>query len=408
MRAGGMSGGPMQPFGDDFEKNTECIAEHIEIPIPDLIERQLAEFISQTGVIDVLQIWPHAKETFAQFGYIEPLNNYIENNYPAGWWDDIPKALQEICTGDDGNVYMLPFDNDYQVFFYDKTFFDEYGVKIPKSPDEMLEAFKAGNNDKETANGGGFDMDDNGKIDYWGGYCAWPYEIEYAAWFRGHFNYYGGELFDEDLKPAINNDAGVMAIEDNIELLKYAPPGALDFGWDENTSVLTEHHAACNVQAPGVKDLFSRQGIKLGFETGMARNPCAIPVVYGNCVAIAADSKNKEEAWEFIKNYTSPDYGIPICVGDPPWGPNWMDPWRDSILESPIIKQTSWAHMIPALLESSNAPDVYPDIMIPGAPKYIETLDFYCVKALRGDMKIEDALATIEEKFLEIQKDYSS
>ncbi|GED31102.1 MULTISPECIES: ABC transporter substrate-binding protein [Brevibacillus] len=86
---------------------------------------------------DILQLRPYATgAALATAGYLEPLDNLpgISN---------IPKEVLAGATGKDGKVYGVPLTLSTTQFFYNKKIFDDNGVSIPKSWDELIAASKA-------------------------------------------------------------------------------------------------------------------------------------------------------------------------------------------------------------------------------------------------------------------------
>ena len=51
--------------------------------------------------------------------------------------DFIPSVVSE-CTQWDGHMYMFPVSRTGEVFYYNKTFFDEHGLSVPTTWDELM------------------------------------------------------------------------------------------------------------------------------------------------------------------------------------------------------------------------------------------------------------------------------
>jgi multiple sugar transport system substrate-binding protein len=52
-------------------------------------------------------------------------------------------------------------------------------------------------------------------------------------WWRQRFFAYGGQYFDENMKPLINSKLGVRALQEMVDTIQYYPPGVLLFEAEE-------------------------------------------------------------------------------------------------------------------------------------------------------------------------------
>jgi multiple sugar transport system substrate-binding protein len=87
------------------------------------------------GVPDVAQIEYYALPQFALGKALTSLDSY---GAPALKGDFTPGPWNSVQNG--GHVYALPMDSGPMAMFYNKTVFDKYGIKIPTTWDEYLDA----------------------------------------------------------------------------------------------------------------------------------------------------------------------------------------------------------------------------------------------------------------------------
>ena len=70
--------------------------------------------------------------------YLLDLKPYIENEtLKFDNYEDILKGFKEETTLD-GKIYGMPFNKSTEVIWYNKTLFDELGLKVPTNYDEFV------------------------------------------------------------------------------------------------------------------------------------------------------------------------------------------------------------------------------------------------------------------------------
>src|SRR5712692_6843694 len=81
--------------------------------------------------------------TFAERGWLLPLDSYIEKFRQAVEWDDInPTLVKDVCSYK-GKVYGVPNLSISMFFFYRKDLFDAAGLKPPTTMDEWIASARA-------------------------------------------------------------------------------------------------------------------------------------------------------------------------------------------------------------------------------------------------------------------------
>ena len=134
-------------------------------------------------------------------GLIRPLDDLIAKYQP----DLAPSQFIEI----DGKVMAIGMMVNAQHFMYRSDIFEELGLEVPTTYDEVLAAAEV--------------IQEAGVVDY-------PYGAAFKAdWNLGEefVNMYlgfGGEFFNEGGTPAINNEQGVATLEKLKALSEYMDP----------------------------------------------------------------------------------------------------------------------------------------------------------------------------------------
>jgi ABC-type glycerol-3-phosphate transport system substrate-binding protein len=98
---------------------------------------------SNTSPYDIIDFEDELTTSFSQAGYMVPLNDLL----PANFWDDFPesmKAYSDVWSTANGELFRVIHNWEMPYWFYRKDWFDERGVAIPTTWEEvraMGEAF---------------------------------------------------------------------------------------------------------------------------------------------------------------------------------------------------------------------------------------------------------------------------
>lgn len=145
-----------------------------------------------------------------------------------------------------------------------------------------------------------------------------------------------GDYFTADGKPAFNSEEGVKALQDMMDLMKYAPdPLGSDYGetleaFSKGMVAMIPQWTACLASWKESPDLQPFEE-----KVGVAVMPGGTPVSGGWGVGINAASKNQEWAFRFIQYATSKE-------GDKlQWLKYRIGPTRQSVIEDPEVKSDS-------------------------------------------------------------------
>ncbi len=390
-----------------------------EVPFEGVYEKEKTEFVAGTGAFDVVTFYPAYIGDFAGNGYLAPLDDFMAKE-PAAVWDpnaaDVLAPFWELYCKFGGQVYALPIDGDILMLMYRSDLFNnpdeqaafkaKYGKDLapPATWEDWLQVGefftrKAG----ETLAGETLDRDFYGSADF----AKRGFSF---AWFVNRWAAFGEPYFDENMTPQVNSENAVAGLQNFVDSLKNSPPDVLGYGYDELRDAFIKGSVAMVVQWTDVpkKGADPSQSAIAG-KIGVGRVPgwdiggevvhrSMMPV--GRVVAVAADSQNKEAAY-WVAKHVSYDRGLEN-VSTSLTG---LDPYRHSHFENPqAYKMFPTEAEAQAYLDGVSAAmaDGYPEIFIPGAAQYEDSLDLHVNKALAGQETPQEALDAVAKEWDEI------
>jgi multiple sugar transport system substrate-binding protein len=402
---------PYEFWKGDFEK-VGITVQIIEVPFEGVYEKEKTEFVAGTGAFDVVTFYPAYIGDFAGNGYLEPLDDYMAKD-PAGAWDpnasDVLAPFWELYCKFGGQVYALPIDGDVLMLMYRKDLFEhpdeqaafkeQYGKDLapPETWDDWLQIGEFFTREAgETLAGETLERDFYGSAEF----AKRGFSF---AWFVNRWAAFGEPYFDENMTPMVNSPNAVKALQNMVDSLKNAPPDVLGYGYDELRDAFIKSNVAMVVQwtdvpkkgaDPTQSDIAGKIGVGRvpGWEVGgQVVHRSLMPV--GRVVAVAADSKNKEAAY-WVAKHVSYDRSLE----DVSTALTGLDPYRTTHFTNPqAYKMFPTAEEAQAYLKGVEAAmaDGYPEIFIPGAAQYEDSLDLHVNKALAGQETPQAALDAV-------------
>ena len=394
-------------FRDQFEKEFGIKINVVEMAPEAIFEKQMTEFTAGTGAYDVVQFMPAWIADYSR--YLEPLEPLAEKNGVDLQRDDVAPAFRDIYNKWGGVTYAMTWDGDLNIFYYNRLAFEnpEYQEKymketgkelrVPRTWDEYLETCKFF---------AGWDWDNDGQNEF--GCDEYLQRGRMYWWFLDRFASMGGVYFDEEMKPLINTKAGVMALQNMIDALPYMPTGALSHGYTELRLAIINGDVAMGKQWTDVgkaADLAEESKVKglIGYAMvpGWKWDDKIVhrPMLAGGWqLGIPKDSKHKDAAIKFIGFITRPDISLAITK-DPSTA---LDPYRISHFQSAEF-QSLWPtakNYLAAIMVTAQYG--FPELQIPGAAEYMDTLDLELTEALAGNKSPQESLDAVAEKWEEI------
>ena len=273
----------------EFEERTG-IKVNLELVPEAVIHEKLAiEMASKRGAYDVALIGFARYPEFAKAGLIENLEPYIENKPDTIWFDldDFYKGFIDSLKWE-GDIYGLPFFQTGGILMYRKDLFEEYGVEVPESMDELEEA--AAKLTRDTNN--------DGKIDIYG-LSMRGTRAPFSNLSAGFIYSYGGTILDENMQPKLTSQEALDGISKYVTLLrKYGPPGSAGYDWMEIQTDFVQGKVAMIIEAtdyagriedPEISSVVGKVGYAL-----MPKEKYPMGYLYTEGVSILSTSKSKD------------------------------------------------------------------------------------------------------------------
>lgn len=406
---------PYEFWKDEFAQ-AGIIIKTIEVPFEGVYEKEKTEFVAGSGAFDVVTFYPAYIGDFAGNGYLEPLDEYMKKD-PAAVWDpnakDVLAPFWELYCKFGGKVYALPIDGDVHMLMYRKDLFgnaDEqaafkarYGkdLKPPETWEDWLQVGEFFTRKKgEKLAGQTLDRDFYGSAEF----AKRGFSF---AWFVDRWAAFGEPYFDENMKPQVNSPNAVKALQNFVDSLKNAPPDVRGYGYDELRDALLKGAVAMVVQwtdvpkkgaDPTQSEIAGKLGVGRvpGWEIGgTVVHRAMMPV--GRVVAVAKDSKNKEAAY-WVAKHVSYDRSLE----DVSTALTGLDPYREHHFTNPqayaMFPSKEEAQLYLNGVKAAMA-DGYPEIFIPGAAQYEDSLDLHVNKALAGEETPQQALDAVVKEW---------
>jgi multiple sugar transport system substrate-binding protein len=282
----------------EFTEMTGIEVKYETVPWASLVEKITTDGVAQAGAFDLYPYMDAWGPSISRF--LLPLDDRIKE---AGidWNDFVPAHRAGACYSD-GHCYGIPLRGHPQLLFYRKDVFDQLGLKVPTTFQELEEVSKV--------------IQD--KTDLYG------FSICYGAGF-GNQNLMtwipflwgnGSDIFDENWKPIFNNDAGVEATQRHVDLLlkhHIVPPASVTWGEAAMANSVRQGESAMMISWWWLLQTFSDP--KLTAEDVLGKVSFAsppgwegkktVPYTLSMPIGINRFSKHPDAAWEYIKMMTS-------------------------------------------------------------------------------------------------------
>lgn len=303
----------------EFEKKTGIKVKYSSTPESNYFDKLNTSLSSHSGDTDVYMTGAYQVWEYAPAGYMEPLDDYINN--PAltdkdyNYDDFIPGVVGalkwDLTAGHKvgkGSQWALPMGWELNNISYNKKVLKEKGIAVPKTTDDLLKAAKA----LKGFNGSGtYGIAVRGTREW---ATIHPgYMSLFATWGAQDFAIEDGKLVCKlDSKEAIDmTDYWVKLIKEGGST-QWANATWYECGKDLGAKkAAMMFDASSNAYFNNYKGASAESG-NIAWST--------VPLPKGKTdadaktnlwiwsLAMNKDSKNKEAAWYFIQYFTSPDY----------------------------------------------------------------------------------------------------
>lgn len=380
----------------ETEFNVEL--EIIPLSFEDLYTKLKAEFVGETGAYDIVVYFPKYMGDFIENGYLLPLDEYIAKWDPA--IDDIIPAFHILYDKWGGKTYTLPYDGDVLALFYRTDLFSEpsekanfqekygYELRPPETWDEYMDVAEF-----FTRQPGDLLMGEKLVQEFYGTATYGQKDFQYC-WYMNYAASMGVMYFDEQMNPGINSPEAVKALEMYKKEFQYCPPENISFGFDELQAAFLNGQVAMEIQwtdpgrvgqNPEISKIAGKIGTALipGFKKPDGSVNHKAVMAAGRVIAVTKWAEDPEVAYQvarFMTQEASLGY-----VSSPETG---MDPFRLSHYANPGAFE-----MFPTPEDAAdylngiklNLMHGFPELTIPGAQQYLDTLAVNISKYLASD-----------------------
>ena len=314
----------IKPLLRDFEGRTG-IKVNLEAYGEDQLTQKLTtEFTAGGSDIDVFMQRPlQEARQYVQNKWYADLNPFVKDpaKTPTDWNF---RDFQSGAVGTElvkGQLTGIPIVVEHEVLYYRKDLLRAAGLAVPKTLDQLKAAAEK--------------LTDKGKGQF--GFVARGQRSPAVTQFSSFLYSFGGDWFNQGTgKATLSMPEAIAALRFYGDILRnYGPPGVLNMSWPQAVAVFAQGKAALYTDADSISEnVLNPTKSTVADKTGVAPFPAGPKGAHMYSVtswglAIAAGSKKKDAAWEFVKWATSKDTTIKTqSVGSVPSA-------RSSVWESP-------------------------------------------------------------------------
>ncbi len=152
---------------------------------------------------------------YVEKDFLLPLDNYIENLSDL---EDILPIYREMYMEYDGHKYGMVYDGDAHLLFYRKDLFEKYNDEYYALYGYDLHPPKNWEEHDRISEFLTKDLTGDGQTDLYGTAILGGDGMRYI-WFLERYLSMGGNYFDEEMKPLINNEIGIHVLQSLIDLI---------------------------------------------------------------------------------------------------------------------------------------------------------------------------------------------
>lgn len=330
----------------------------------------------EIDVFDMDVIWP---AEFAQAGYLEPLNRYIERDgidldkYSSG-------AVQAGMYN--GQQWAMPRYQDQGLLYYRKDLIDQ----PPETWDQMIQLAEEHQGEAGTRFGYVF----QGK-QYEGLVCNF---IEFIG-------AYGGKILDDQGRVTIQSEDTVQGLKKMTQIAKsdIVPGNLASITEVETDAIFGEGQTVFDRQWPGHYAYVSNeQKSEVNDRVGVTSLPKGdegrAAALGGWMAGISKNSNQKKAAWEFVKFLTGPE-GQKISAVYGGYAPTYMPLYEDKDVKkaNPLFANEDYVQSVKTAIPRPVSPEY---------PKISDIIQVEVSKTLTGEQTPERAVQKMDQKLKKV------
>jgi len=211
----------------EFNKDFPYIDVTIDsTPYDNLLAKGLLNGVSKNPDYDLITLDDPWTPQLADAGVLLDLKKdaaaWTAKDYDWSDFNAAPLASSEW----NGHQYGVPLRSNLLVMMYNKDLYKKAGVAEPTSKLSWNQFMDEAPKLVQDTNG-------DGSVDSWAIGLTWMRGVLSPPVWQTVLNSNGGALFDKNMNPTFDTKKGVAALQTQVDLLKYAPPGATNYNYTE-------------------------------------------------------------------------------------------------------------------------------------------------------------------------------
>lgn len=318
---------------------------------------------------------------------LRPLDDFVQKYEPSDYQD---QQLYNYGDFVNDQFYGYQTDGDTYLMFYNQTmmddaneknaFFEQYGypLAIPQTWNQLDDMIRFFHRPKKQQYGG--------CLFRIPGYGAWEWWSRFHA--KGFFP------FDKNLRPQINNEAGVTALQEMIDISPYLHPNTAADGLFANWETFSKGNTFCNIGWGGSQKFFN--GEKSAIKGKLYYAPAPGGTIKGQIIpcpifnwgwnyVVSSQCSEPEIAYLFTLFACSPVMST-ISVQQN----GFFDPFREEHYTDPAIERTYSRAFLQA--HKTSMKESIPDFYMPLQSSYLSSLQENIALAIKGDIPAQKAM----------------
>ncbi len=385
------------PLIPEFEELTGITVETDQMAYMRLHDSQVLSMSQPQGDYDLIAMVVMWKAEYADGGLIQPLEPFFEQPHlamPDYDFDDLVGAYVEntglvggdkIYLGGEGaELYGIPLGAETSFLAYRKDLFEEYGIDVPETYDEVVEVARFFSEE----------VDDVYGLAMRG---ASGHQATHA-WLL-HASPFGASVFDENWEPAFTSPESIETLEFMKKMVEYGPPGTASFDQDGQFNAFLQGQTAMYIDASVITGLIGNpERSAITGKVGYALHPRArtgLSQTGGFGIAIPSNSQNPEAAFLLMQWLTSPEIERRAVLDGAP-------PVRYSTVNDPEMQERFPEFKVLAEQLHYANPDWRP--IIPEWGEINEMLGIAINQVLTGDKTPEQAMRDVEQPIRDVMQ----
>lgn len=323
---------------DDFKAKTGIDVTYDIFPEEEYFNRLTVALSSGSREYDVFMTGAYQVWQYAPPGWMEDLLPWINNPAVTAPDYDFEDIIDEIASGlrwdgvdgselGVGKQYALPWGFEGNTLMYNKPLFERLGLELPKTLDDVIAIGKVIKAETDMI----------------------PIAVRGTrSWATIHpgfmtaFTSAGGEDYDDNMNPIMNDAVGVRFVEKWIEMVKeVGPPEWTNYTWYDVGNALGSESAAMIYDADILGFFQNEPGAsRASGKIAWAANPpgldgyASTPNMWIWSLAMNSNSVRKGAAWTWLQWATGKEFLTTAAVEH-----STVNPVRRSVWENPEFQE---------------------------------------------------------------------